>query len=245
MNALTALPDLTEEHVLANLAQEINEEHAAAESLARKAIEHARRSGEKLLMAKTKVQHGQWLPWLAANCPKVSTRRAQEYMKLSREWPAIEAKCADPAYLTIDGALRLLARDSELEPAGDLFAPPQNVPLHFYMLPEFTLPNPGWVATQRYDQCVSHVCESIQHPGYFHFLIFDGYESVAEYQRRPVCPELIRLCVNQYAIKRVGWVYAKDESMAGWIESTINEWRWHWIKEGYPMPVKDLPRFAR
>ena len=33
MNALTALPDLTEEHVLANLAQEINEEHAAAAAI--------------------------------------------------------------------------------------------------------------------------------------------------------------------------------------------------------------------
>lgn len=115
---------------LATLAAEINAEHEAAESYARKAIEdvrasieHARAAGDKLLLAKAGVAHGQWLPWLVANCPKVSIRRAQEYMRVAREWPAIEAKYADSAHLTIDGALALLAAPTP-EPLPPVSAAP-------------------------------------------------------------------------------------------------------------------------
>ena len=115
---------------LATLAAEINAEHEAAESHARKAIEdvrasieRARNAGDKLLLAKAHVAHGQWLPWLAANCPKVSIRRAQEYMRVAREWPALQAKYADSAHLTIDGALALLAAPTP-EPLPPVSAPP-------------------------------------------------------------------------------------------------------------------------
>ena len=119
---------------LATLAAEINAEHEAAESHARKAIEdvrayieHARAAGDKLSLAKAHVAHGQWLPWLAANCPKVSIRRSQEYMRVAREWPALQAKYADSAHLTIDGALALLAAPTP-EPLPPVSAPPAPPP---------------------------------------------------------------------------------------------------------------------
>lgn len=102
---------------LATLAAEINAEHDAAESHARKAIEHARAAGEKLLLAKAGVAHGQWLPWLAANCPRLAERTAQAYMKLAKGWPLLELKSATVADLTINDALKLLnAPDSEVDP---------------------------------------------------------------------------------------------------------------------------------
>lgn len=98
---------------LSALAMAINEEHALAEQYASMAVHRARRAGNLLNEAKTKVQHGQWLPWLAANCPTIATRTAQAYMKLDREWPALESKCATVAHLTVSDALKLLAEPRE------------------------------------------------------------------------------------------------------------------------------------
>lgn len=103
---------------LATLALEINAEHDAAENHARKAIEHARVAGDKLLLAKAQVEHGQWLPWLAANCPRLAVRTAQAYMRLADHWEMLAGKCATVAYLTINDALKLLnAPESDGDPA--------------------------------------------------------------------------------------------------------------------------------
>ena len=109
MNILSDAADSSTQN-LTTIAAAINEEHALAEQYASMAIHRARRAGELLNQAKAQVPHGQWLPWLAANCPKISTRRAQEYMRVVREWPALQAKYADSAYLTINDALELLAK---------------------------------------------------------------------------------------------------------------------------------------
>jgi hypothetical protein len=102
---------------LSTLAVEINAEHEAAENHARKAIEHARAAGDKLLLAKAGVAHGQWLPWLSANCPRLAERTAQAYMKLARNWATLQRKSATVADLTINDALKLLTGpDSDVDP---------------------------------------------------------------------------------------------------------------------------------
>lgn len=107
----------TPDHDLPSLALAINAEHEAAESHARKAIEHARAAGDKLLLAKAGVTHGQWLPWLVANCPRLAERTAQAYMKLARNWATLERKSATVADLTINEALKLLTGpDSDVDP---------------------------------------------------------------------------------------------------------------------------------
>ena len=65
---------------LTHLAAEINAEHDAATGAFKKGCEHALRAGELLLEAKEQVKHGEWLPWLKANC-HISQRSAQLYMK--------------------------------------------------------------------------------------------------------------------------------------------------------------------
>ena len=100
-----------------SLSGAINAEHDAAERTARRAIDHARSAGEKLLMAKAQVGHGQWLSWVSANCPALSARTARAYMQLSRNWGMLETKMADSANLSIDAALKLLnAPDSDIDP---------------------------------------------------------------------------------------------------------------------------------
>ena len=112
-SAMTLISDTA----LATLATAINAEHAAAERTARKAIEHAKAAGDKLLLAKSQVEHGQWLPWLAANCPALADRTASRYMRLAKHWNALETKSATLADLTINDALKLLnAPDADNDP---------------------------------------------------------------------------------------------------------------------------------
>lgn len=94
---------------LADYAAVINDEHRAAYGCAQEAIEHARVAGEHLLKAKAALKHGEWLPWLAANV-EVSDRQARKYMQLAENWPAVSAKLALGADLTINGALEALAK---------------------------------------------------------------------------------------------------------------------------------------
>ena len=77
----------------------------------RRGVEHARHAGELLLAAKAQLSHGEWLPWLEANC-QVSARSAQGYMRLARQWPTLAAnaqRVADFGDLPLRSALALLA----------------------------------------------------------------------------------------------------------------------------------------
>lgn len=104
---------ITADSDLFALAEAINEEHALAERHAELAIHRAKRAGDMLNTAKGKVAHGEWLPWLAVNCPRLSERTARSYMRLAKNWEALESKSADSAVLTIDAALKLLAGPKE------------------------------------------------------------------------------------------------------------------------------------
>src|SRR6266702_3408421 len=107
---------------LAVLAVRIREENDAAEAAkgaaivaARKGIEHALAAGPLLLEAKAQVPHGQWLPWLAENCPTVAPRMAQYYMGLARKRPELESRCETVSHLTLREAVQLLDDEGEGE----------------------------------------------------------------------------------------------------------------------------------
>ncbi len=102
-----------------DLAVEINDAHEAACLAASSALEHARRCGELLLAAKAERGHGEWLPWLAANCPDLPARTAQSYTRLARKWPELEAKTQRVADLPLRDALKLLAGPREAHNSGD------------------------------------------------------------------------------------------------------------------------------
>src|SRR4051794_951662 len=65
------------------LAAEINAEHVAGDNAARRGLEHYRAAGEKLLQAKEKCNHGEWLAWVKANV-KFSQEQARRYMRLAK-----------------------------------------------------------------------------------------------------------------------------------------------------------------
>ncbi len=65
------------------LADRINSEHVACHASMQKGLEHALKAGTLLLEAKAGLPHGAWLPWLGENCPDVSERTAQRYMRIA------------------------------------------------------------------------------------------------------------------------------------------------------------------
>lgn len=108
---------------LATLAAEILDAHNACLAAMSTALDHAKRAGDLLNSAKGQAKHGEWLPWLAANCPDISARTAQGYMRIAREWPRLqEANTKRASYFSIREALALLTDEwfgpNDLAPGG-------------------------------------------------------------------------------------------------------------------------------
>jgi len=121
---------------LGHLAEEINAEHAAAEETLRAGLGHAKRAGELLLQAKDLVPHGGWLPWMKDHCA-FSGRTAQNYMRVAREWDAIQAKTQRVADLSYRDGLKLLTHTKEEDPprqidGGEVATKPR--PIHEWPL---------------------------------------------------------------------------------------------------------------
>src|SRR5208337_1973314 len=102
--------------VLDDLAGRIRAEHQGACAAAKRSIEHAMAAGDLLNEAKDRLVHGQWGPWLEANC-EMSARTARRYMNLASNRDFIEAKMATVADLTIRGADKLLAAPADEDDA--------------------------------------------------------------------------------------------------------------------------------
>ena len=68
---------------LSDLTMRIEAEHAAVGQALQSALAHAIAAGELLIEAKRQVTHGEWRPWLEANC-SVPARTARHYMALAR-----------------------------------------------------------------------------------------------------------------------------------------------------------------
>jgi hypothetical protein len=101
---------------LAELAHQINAEHAAGEQAAREGLEHFRAAGEALVKAKAQCGHGKWLPWLKKNI-KCGDRQARRYMALAKldvtsdlesQWQVlsgnVDADDTRPAYTHVEEA---------------------------------------------------------------------------------------------------------------------------------------------
>ena len=71
--------------------------HAAFVKHSKDAIDRALELGEILTRIKESVEHGEWLPWIEANVPEISTRTAQNCMRLWKKRDLL--KNAADAYL--------------------------------------------------------------------------------------------------------------------------------------------------
>jgi hypothetical protein len=97
---------------LADLADRINVEHAAAVGALVSWLDHAIKAGKLLTEAKDSLQHGQWIDWVNDHCT-VSIRMAQIYMQLVKYEPLLtSAKANCISYMSIDDAIRLV-REAE------------------------------------------------------------------------------------------------------------------------------------
>ena len=96
---------------LSDLRAQINNHHQRALSLGNASLDYAHKCGQALRDAKSQVTHGKWLPWLLKNCPSVSDRQCQKYMRLAKEWGRIETEREiHPGEITsVDGALGLIS----------------------------------------------------------------------------------------------------------------------------------------
>jgi len=102
----------SQSEALADLAARIRAEHQGARDAYKRSVEHAMAAGELLIEAKAQLTHGQWGPWLEANC-EMSDRTARLYMRTARERGTLEAKMATVADLTLRDAVKMLAAPAE------------------------------------------------------------------------------------------------------------------------------------
>jgi hypothetical protein len=107
---------------LGEIAARVCIEHRRVIRSAQDLWKHAIKAGQLAIEAKARMKHGERLPWLAANCPDVSERTAQDYMKLARAERAVSEKLeSNPkraADLSIRSALALVSPErSEHEKA--------------------------------------------------------------------------------------------------------------------------------
>jgi hypothetical protein len=104
------------------MAERINHEYAAIFADERgnnhKIVERAIAVGAQLLYCKSKVAHGNWVPWVKANCPTISKSTVERWMKLAENKSKIEAEMkkreginSTVTYLTLRQALAI-ANDS-------------------------------------------------------------------------------------------------------------------------------------
>jgi Protein of unknown function (DUF3102) len=93
---------------LSDLAARIQIEHSAVAAAVEECLDHALAAGDLLIEAKTRVQRGDWLPWLRDNC-EMSERSAQAYMRLAKNRSQVEQIRREVCGLSIDGALKSLA----------------------------------------------------------------------------------------------------------------------------------------
>jgi hypothetical protein len=96
-----------ERESLDKLAAEINEAHRNVGRCGSEQVAHALVAGARLIEAKSRVKHGEWLPWLAENF-EFSPRTAQTYM-----WLAQRAEDAQRvSHLGLGGVLAALRASS-------------------------------------------------------------------------------------------------------------------------------------
>jgi hypothetical protein len=127
------------------LADEIRRHHEASMSAGKATLEHARHAGLALLEAKAKLPHGQFGPWVKANCP-FSHRSAANYIKVAQNWDALQAREENSSALPISSVRGFLSNkrapiEDGLDAPGDKEPAPdgtkQPVPARLRPLFEF------------------------------------------------------------------------------------------------------------
>jgi hypothetical protein len=73
---------------LDQLAVAIKRAHEAAEYSMRDSLSHARSAGVNLLEVKSRLRHGEWMPWVRTHCG-ISHSTTNLYMKIAKRWDTL------------------------------------------------------------------------------------------------------------------------------------------------------------
>jgi hypothetical protein len=95
---------------LDQLAVDIKHEHEAAEASIRDSLMHAREAGDKLMEVKLRLKHGEWMPWVEANC-QFSHSTALLYFNVALRWNEL-ANSQHVENLTLHKAAEMLGEMS-------------------------------------------------------------------------------------------------------------------------------------
>ena len=102
-------PSSPQDSGLSELARQVRDAHCQVARAAADVLRSALACGDLLIAAKSRVPHGQWLPWLRRDCD-VGERAANAYMQLARNRRVFEANPQRAADLSLRGALRLVSK---------------------------------------------------------------------------------------------------------------------------------------
>jgi hypothetical protein len=120
--------DATRQRHLIELGREINDREEALQLLRSKTIESSNAwlcevvlQGDALNKAKASLPHGMWIDWLRIHCPLISTRQANSYMLVARNFQrgtaVTEATSLRAALALCDEAKTEKAKESKSWPA--------------------------------------------------------------------------------------------------------------------------------
>jgi DUF3102 family protein len=171
------------------LAAEIKAAHEKFSTVARTALSHAIIVGERLIEAKTLVDHGEWLPWLKMHC-SISERQAQKYMRVAR------AKSAVRADLTIEAAIDALT----------------------VAKPVSYLPLAAHIKIGEHKANTFCVAPSYQHSGYFYVsLLTENGDGTGEVigGRRPIHSDVVEVMIGEMDDNFAAYDW-RDEPSAPW-----------------------------
>jgi hypothetical protein len=172
-------------------------------------MKHALHCGELLLAAKKLVGHGEWLPWLAANCT-VSERTAQAYIRVASRRPELEEKAQQRCGfedLSFRQGLKLLAEPTKpTKTATELFedeARPDS---------KYIPPKERYLCGTR-DGTTVYIAHAEKHPGYCFVTRHDFGElkednlSVVETPKRPVRNDFIESALDRLRVDAASLVW--------------------------------------
>jgi hypothetical protein len=118
----------------ADLIARIEAEHAAVGQALGSALAHALACGELLIEAKRQVKHGEWRPWIEANC-MVPARTARHYMALARRKKRLTDENGNVLPLSVHAALRTM-KELQGEPHAWPYDPEEMTEFPSYSPPE-------------------------------------------------------------------------------------------------------------
>jgi hypothetical protein len=101
---------------LPELARQIDSAIKAANAHAAASVDAALTAGRLLAQAKSKVEHGEWEPWIAANT-SIAPRTARAYMRLAERFPTLpEEERHRVAVLPLREAMKAIATPPSAPP---------------------------------------------------------------------------------------------------------------------------------